>query len=41
LPVRFRHLEVVYPCDVLDDAVACVVPDIHAEGEVRLGLGRK
>src|SRR6516164_8796155 len=26
---RFRHLEVVYPCDVLDDAVACVVPDIH------------
>jgi len=35
---RLRHLEVVYPCDVLDDAVACVVPDVHAEGEVRLGF---
>jgi hypothetical protein len=22
--------------DVLDDAVACVVPDVHAKGEVRL-----
>jgi hypothetical protein len=24
--------------DVLDDAVACIVPDVHAEGEVRLGF---
>jgi hypothetical protein len=35
---RFRYLEVVYPCDMLNDAVAAVVPDVHAEGEVRLGF---
>ena len=30
--------EVVHASDVLDDAVAYVVPDVHAEGEVRLGF---
>ena len=31
---RLGHLEVVYASDVLDDAVASVVPNIDAEGEV-------
>jgi hypothetical protein len=31
---RLCHLEVVHASDVLDDAVACVVPDVHADGEV-------
>jgi hypothetical protein len=34
----FGHLEVVGSGDVLDDAVASIVPDIHSEGEVRLGF---
>jgi hypothetical protein len=37
---RLCHLEVVYPSDMLNDAVACVVPDVHAEGKMRLGLHR-
>src|SRR5258708_5439289 len=32
------HLEVVDAGDVLHDAVAGVVPDVHAEGEVRFGF---
>src|SRR5262245_23390108 len=32
------HLEIVNASDVLDNAVASVVPHIHAEGEVRLGF---
>jgi hypothetical protein len=32
------HLEVVHANNVLDDAVAGVVPNVHAKGEVRLGL---
>src|SRR5260370_9696670 len=32
------HLEVVDARDVIHDAVAGVVPDVHAEGEVRLGF---
>ena len=35
---RFRHLEVIHASDVLDDAVACVVPNIDAKGEVGLGF---
>jgi len=35
---RFGHLEIVGAGNVLDDAVASVVPDVHAEGEVRLGF---
>jgi hypothetical protein len=35
---RFRHLEVVHASDVLDNAVAGIVPDVHAKGEVRLGF---
>jgi bifunctional non-homologous end joining protein LigD len=35
---RFSHLEVIHASNVLDDAVASLVPDVHAEGEVRLGL---
>ena len=34
----FGHLEVIHSGDVLNDAVACVVPDVDTEGEVRLGL---
>ena len=30
---RFGYLEVVDACDVLDNAVACVVSDVHAEGK--------
>jgi hypothetical protein len=34
LPVgRFGYLEVVDASDVLDNAVACVVSDVHAEGK--------
>jgi hypothetical protein len=33
---RFGYLEVVYPCDVFDDAVACVVPNVHVEGKMHL-----
>jgi hypothetical protein len=29
---RICHLEVVHASDVLDDAFACVIPDVHAEG---------
>jgi bifunctional non-homologous end joining protein LigD len=32
------YLEVIYPCDVLDDAVACGIQDVYAEGKVRLGF---
>jgi ATP-dependent DNA ligase len=35
---RLCHLEVVHASDVLNDAVAAVVPDVHTEGEVRLGF---
>jgi hypothetical protein len=35
---RFSHLEVIHASNVLDDAGAGLVPDVHAEGEVRLGL---
>jgi hypothetical protein len=35
---RLCHLEVVHASNLLDDAVACGVPDVHAEGKVRLGL---
>ncbi len=35
---RLGHLKILNPGDVLEDAVACVVPDVHAEGEVRLGF---
>jgi hypothetical protein len=35
---RLCHCEVVHASDVLDDAVAGVVPDVHAKGEVRLGF---
>src|SRR5262249_4269461 len=35
---RLCHLEVVHASDMLNDAVACVDPDVDAEGEVRLGL---
>jgi hypothetical protein len=35
---RFSNLEVVNASNVLDDAIACVVPDVDAEGEMRLGL---
>jgi hypothetical protein len=39
LPGRsLRPLEVIHASNVLDDAVASRVPDVHAEGEVRLGL---
>ena len=38
---RLCHLEVVHAGDVFDDAVACVVPDVHAKGEVCLGLQGK
>jgi hypothetical protein len=31
-------LEIVGSGSVLDDAVGSVVPDVHAEGEVRLGF---
>src|SRR6516162_1840481 len=37
---RHRHLEVVHASDVLDNAVACVVPNVDAEGEADLGLHR-
>jgi hypothetical protein len=37
---RLCYFEVIYPCDVLDDAVACVVPDVRAKSEMRLGLHR-
>ena len=30
---RFRHLEVVHASDMLNDAVAGIVPDVHAEGD--------
>ena len=30
---RFGYLEVVDASDVLDNAVACVVSDVHAEGK--------
>jgi hypothetical protein len=30
---RFGYFEVVHASDVLDNAVACVVPDVHAEGK--------
>ena len=33
-----RRLEVIDPCNVLDDVVAGVVPDIDSKGEVGLGL---
>jgi hypothetical protein len=36
-PGRFGYLEVVNASEVLDNAIAGV-PDVHAEGEVRLGL---
>jgi len=36
---RLCHLEVVHASDMLNDAAACVVPNIDAEGEV--GLGQK
>src|SRR5262249_17857893 len=35
---RLCHLEIVHARDVLDDAVAGVVPDVYAEDEVGLGL---
>jgi hypothetical protein len=35
---RFSYLEVIHASNVLDDAGAGLVPDVHAEGEVRLGL---
>jgi hypothetical protein len=35
---RFGYLEVVHASDVLHDAVAGVVPNVHAEGKVRLGF---
>jgi hypothetical protein len=31
---RFGHLKIIHASDVLDDAVAGVVPNIDAEGEV-------
>src|SRR5262249_6489234 len=37
---RHRDLEVVHASDVLDNAVGCVVPNIDAEGKMRLGLHR-
>ena len=37
---RLCYLEVVYASDVLDNAVADIVPNIDAEGEVSLGLHR-
>jgi hypothetical protein len=36
--LRDGQFEVGNARDVLDDAVACVVPDVHAEGEMRLGF---
>jgi hypothetical protein len=38
LRCRLCPFEVVHASDVLDDAVAGVVPDVHAEGEVGLGF---
>jgi hypothetical protein len=35
---RLCHLKVVHASDMLNDAVARVVPDVHAEGEVRLAF---
>jgi hypothetical protein len=35
---RLRDLEVIDASDLLDDAVRGAVLDIHAEGEVGLGL---
>ena len=35
---RLRNLEVIDASDVLKDAVRGAVPDVHAEGEVSLGL---
>src|SRR5262245_30139739 len=32
------HLEIINASDVLDNAVATVIPDVHAEGEMRLGF---
>jgi hypothetical protein len=32
------HLEVVHASNVLNDAVAVIVPDINAEGEMRLSV---
>jgi hypothetical protein len=29
---------IIHASNVFDDAVASLVPDVHAEGEVRLGL---
>ena len=31
---RFGYLEIVHASDMLNDAVAAVVPDVHAKGEV-------
>src|ERR1700756_2386532 len=33
---RLCHLEVIHACKVLDDAVACVIPVVHAEGDICL-----
>jgi bifunctional non-homologous end joining protein LigD len=35
---RFSYFEVIHASNVLDDAGAGLVPDVHTEGEVRLGL---
>jgi hypothetical protein len=35
---RFHHREVIHASNVLDDGVASLVPDVHAKGEVGLGL---
>jgi hypothetical protein len=35
---RFGYFEVIHASDVPDNAVAGVVPNIHAKGEVRFGL---
>jgi hypothetical protein len=38
---RLSHLEIVDASDVFDDAPSGVVPDVHAKGEVCLGLQGK
>jgi hypothetical protein len=35
---RLGNFEIINASDVLNDAVAYVIPDVHTEGEVRLGL---
>jgi len=37
---RLRHREILYPSDMLDDVVACGVPDIDAEGEFLVSMGQ-